>query len=97
QGACQRAADELPESTRAFDRAEEIIAKYDQQPDISLSRETLAALTNLTTLDYKGYCYDRIMMNVYKALNYMQVGDLENARVELRRAYEQQRAAVQRF
>jgi len=97
QGACQRAADELPDSNKAFDRAEELITKYDEQPDISISREALAALTNLTTLDYKGYCYDRIMMNVYKALNYMELGDLERARVELRRAYEQQRAAVERF
>lgn len=97
QGAILRTAGRLQDSTKALDPADELITKFDEQPDVSLSREAIAALTNLTTLDYKGYCYDRIMMNVYKALNYMEIGELDKARVELRRAYERQKEAVDRY
>jgi hypothetical protein len=71
QGATLRAAGRFAESNTALDQADQMILDYDQTPDVQISRETLAALTNLTTLDYRGYCYDRVMMNTYKALNYM--------------------------
>jgi len=41
-----------------------------------------------------GYAYDKVMMNAYKALNYIQLGDRDAARVELNRALQRQRDAV---
>src|SRR5690606_31216720 len=41
--------------------------------------------------------YDAIMVNSYKALNFMALGDWNNARVELNRAGDRQRRATEFF
>lgn len=97
EGTVLRAAGLIQASNHAFDMADEMIDLYDQEANIKISREAFAAVTNLTTMDYKGSGYDRIMMNTYKALNFMELGDLDQARVELRRAYERQKEAVERY
>ncbi len=94
QGAVLRAAGKLEDSNKAFDKAEELVNKYEEAAKMSVSREAIAAVTNLTTLPYEGFAYDKIMMNTYKALNYLELGDYEKARVEFIRAYERQRDAV---
>jgi len=94
QGAVLRAAERFEESNQAFDKAEELVNKYEEAAKMSVSREAIAAVTNLTTLPYEGFAYDKIMMNTYKALNYLELGDYEKARVELYRAYERQKDAV---
>ncbi|HEF8120753.1 TPA: hypothetical protein SBC74_001194 [Campylobacter jejuni] len=43
-------------------------------------------LLNDNIVDYDGSLYERIMVNIYKALNYMEEDDYENARVEFNRA-----------
>lgn len=95
QGAVLRAAGRFAESNQAFDKAEVSINKYEEQAKIKVGREALASVTNLTTLPYEGFAYDKIMMNTYKALNYLQMGDYEKARVEFNRAYQRQDDAVQ--
>ncbi len=94
QGAVLRAAERLEESNQAFDKAEELVNKYEEAARMSVSREALATVTNLTTLPYEGFAYDKIMMNTYKALNYLQMGDSEKARVEFNRAFQRQDDAV---
>jgi hypothetical protein len=94
QGAVLRAAGRLVESNHAFDRAEEKINNYEESARVSVSREALATVTNLKNLPYEGFAYDKIMMNTYKALNYLELGDFEKARVELNRAYERQKDAI---
>lgn len=94
QGAVLRAAERFEESNRAFDKAEELVNKYEEAAKMSVSREALATVTNLTTLPYEGFAYDKIMMNTYKALNYLQMGDSEKARVEFNRAFQRQDDAV---
>lgn len=94
QGAILRAAGQLEESNRAFDKAEEEINKFEEKAKVKVSREALAAVTNLTTLPYEGFAYDKIMMNTYKALNYLELGDYEKTCIELNRAYERQKDAV---
>ena len=94
QGAVLRAAGRLVESNHAFDLAEEKINEHEEAAKVSVSREALATVTNLTNLPYEGFAYDKIMMNTYKALNYMELGELEKARVELNRAYERQKDAI---
>lgn len=94
EGAALRAAHQYIDSNRAFDLAEQDIMQFDAGAEIRLAAEMGAALTNLSALPYTGFAYDKIMLSTYKALNFMQLGELEAARVELNRALERQREAV---
>lgn len=94
QGTVLRAAGEYERSNKVFDEAEALIEEFDQRAEVSVSAEAGAMVTNLSLLPYRGYFYDRIMLSVYRALNALQMGDVEAAKVELRRAYERQNDAV---
>ena len=100
EGSLLRADSKFQESNLAFSQAEEIIDKYDSRATVS-ARSTgsqfASLITNLKAIPYKGYAYDRIMLNTYKALNYMALGQLDEARVELLRAYERQKEALERY
>lgn len=96
QGTVRRSRGDLPGSNDSFEIADDAIARFDEEADVSLSKETLAALTNLNSLPYKGYNYDRIMLNTYQAINYLELGEVDAARVELRQAYDRQNEAVER-
>jgi hypothetical protein len=93
-GATARAAGDTAASLADFQRADALFEYWDTQPDISISRETASLLVNQTTLPYRGRDYDRIMESTYQALNYLQQGWFDEARVELNRALERQRAAL---
>ena len=93
QGAALRATGQYRESIAAFDAAEEKINEYDEQAKVSISRETGALLSNQANLPYKGRDYDKVMLNAYKALNYLQLGEPDKARVELFRASQRQQDA----
>ncbi len=93
-GAALRAAGRYAESTAAFDAAESRINDFEARARLRAGVEAAAAVTNLNALPYEGYAYDKVMMNTYKALNALQLGDLDRARVELNRAYLRQRDAV---
>lgn len=84
----------LRASIAAFDRAESRMNAYDQEPEVRLGSSTLALLTHLANLPYEGRAYDRILMHGYKALNYLQLGERDAARVELNRALQRQRDAL---
>ena len=81
-------------SLTAFDLAEERIAKYDDEAKVKVGSEIGAALTNQANQPYRGRAYDKVLMNAYKALNYLTLGDRDRARVELNRSLERQREAV---
>lgn len=93
QGAALRAAGQYRESVAAFDAAEGRINEYDQQAKTSISSETGALLSNQANLPYKGRDYDKVMLNAYKALNYLQLGEADNARKEFFRASVRQKDA----
>lgn len=95
QGTIRRSRGDLLGSNDSFEIADHAIARFDEQADVSLSKEALAALTNLNSLPYKGYNYDRIMLNTYQAINYLELGEIEAARIELRQAYDRQNEAVE--
>lgn len=94
EGAAFRSAAYFNESNTALSQAEARVDYYDSQAKVRVSEQVLATLTNLSFLPYEGTAYDRIMLNTYKALNYLSLGDHEAARVELNRALERQREAV---
>jgi uncharacterized protein len=84
----------LTRSIAAFDAAEERINKYEEEAKVHLSAEAGALVTNQAAIPYRGRAYDKVMLNTYKALNYLQLGDSAAARVELNRALQRQRDAV---
>ena len=94
-GAALRTAGEYEESNRAFDEADRRISEYEEKARVRVGVAAAAAMTNLNALPYEGYAYDKIMLHTYKALNYLALGDLENARVELNRSFQRQSDAVQ--
>jgi len=95
QGATLRAAGQYKESISAFDTAEEGVNVFDgKSKGKTAVNDTLSLLGNPTTLPYDGYAYDKIMLNTYKAADYLQLGDFDNARVEFNRALEKQTDAL---
>lgn len=96
QGTIRLAAGDVAASNESFRIADEAVSLIDEGPDVSLSKEVLAMVTNLNALKYRGYSYDRIMLSTYRAINFMALGRPDAARVELRRAFNHQGQAVQR-
>lgn len=96
QGTIRREAGDIVGSSASFAVADAKVDEYDDKPDVSLSKEGIAAVTNMNSLPYRGYNYDRIMLSTYLAINHMHMGNREAARVELQRAYQRQVDAVDR-
>ncbi len=95
QGAALRASGQIRESIAAFDQAEQKINAYEESARVKVGNEAGAIMSNQANLPYEGRAYDKVMVNLYKALNYLQLGDYEKARVEFFRAYQRQRDAVE--
>lgn len=85
----------LTRSIAAFDEAARRIDDYEAQAKIKVGSETGALLTNQANLPYRGRAYDKVMLHTYQALNYLQLADSDAARVELNRALQRQRDAVE--
>jgi uncharacterized protein len=94
QGAVLRGNGQYQESNVAFDKAQARIDQYSQEAKVKVGNEAGALLSNQANLPYVGRAYDGIMLNTYKALNYLQLGEPDKARVELIRAYQRQQDAV---
>ena len=80
-----------------FETAYNIIIDYESRPTVSIrdmSAEVGAALYNETTLSYKGYGFEKFLIHIYKALNYLMLGDLEGAGVEIRRLDERRKIEI---
>lgn len=79
----------------ALDLAEEKVNEWEEKSKVKMGSEIGAALTNQANLPYRGHSYDKVMMNTYKALSYLAIGDADSARVELNRSLQRQRDAVE--
>ncbi|QKG29773.1 hypothetical protein [Campylobacter sp. RM16187] len=82
-----------------FDAAEE---SYKVDVDLEdtgskVSKTVVGTVLSDTLFDYDGSLYERIMVNVYKGLNFMSLNDFENARVEFNRALLRQDKAKDYF
>ncbi|OIR07422.1 hypothetical protein GALL_103810 [mine drainage metagenome] len=86
----------LKGSQEAFGNAESRIQHYDELAKVRVGSQTAAMLTNLANLPYEGHGYDRVMLHTYSALNWLQLGDYDRARVELNRGLQSQRDLVAR-
>jgi hypothetical protein len=87
-------------SLNKFERAEQIIIDHEQRAVINLrgiASEVGAAYTNQNALPYKGYYYEKIMVHIFKALNYLALDEPEAAQVELRRMRDRQKIIEYEF
>src|SRR3546814_2844605 len=57
----------------------------------------MAVLVNDNVMPYSPAVYDTVMLNTYKALNFWQQGDYDNARIEWNRTDDRQRRASEHF
>ncbi len=88
------------ESLESFEKAEKLVLDFDERAKISAREagaETGAAFTNQNALPYKGFMYDRILLNAYKSLCYLALGDKAGAMVEIRRMHQRQKDAKEYF
>jgi len=95
EGAVLRAAGQFADSNVAFDQAQEKIDDYAQKAKVRLGQEAGALLSNQANLAYEGRSYDGIMLNTYRALNFLALGQIDKARPEIIRAYQRQQDAVE--
>ncbi len=94
-GSVERIRQDYQKSTECFDKAEKMIKFYDEQSRIGDGLGSTLASDNV--IPYRGEEYDGIMVNTYKALNFMAEGKLDLARVEFNRALDRQRRAKEKF
>ncbi len=85
----------LTRSVASFEEAARRIARYEEEAKIKVGAEAGALLTNQANLPYRGRAYDKVMLHTYQALNYLELRDPDAARVELNRALQSQRDAVE--
>jgi hypothetical protein len=97
QGAALRAAGDLRASDAVFQRADEILEIVATTPLVKLDEETASLWTNPTALAYRGTATDAVMIAVLQAMNHLELGDVELARVYLRRADERVDEAAERY
>lgn len=81
-GTIQHHAGNYAESDKDFDRAE---TRIEELYTKSISQHGGMLLLNDTTVDYAGEPFERAMLNVLRALNYVFMGKLEEAVVESRK------------
>jgi hypothetical protein len=94
-GTVQRIQQDYSKSTESFDKAEDMLKYYDEQS--TLGDGIGSTVVNENVIPYRGEEYDGIMVNVYKALNFMAERNFELARVEFNRALDRQRRAKEKF
>lgn len=69
------------ESNQAFETAEQLIDEQVRNPAL----QAAVLLSNPEILPYKPEDFEVIMVNFYKSMNYLQMGDMEGAMVEVRK------------
>lgn len=98
-GSAMAASGRVGQSIEVFDQTEAQFRIYDEESAFQklVLNNIGATLVNDKVLAYRGQLYDATMVNAYKALGFMQLGQWDNARVELNRAMDRQRRAADFF
>jgi hypothetical protein len=93
--ASKRADSNHADSIASFDKAEEMMNHYATSSEVI---DTVGStIVNDNVVPYKGQEYDGIMVNTYKALDFLAEKNLELARVEFNRALDRQMRAREHF
>lgn len=99
-GTAKFAAGDYRGSIDSFDKAEAVVDDFENRASLTMRRigaEIGAAYTNPNALPYKGYYYEKILINIYKSLDYLALGEFDAALVEIRRARFRQKQAEEEF
>ncbi len=91
----ERIRQNFQKSTEYFDKSEDMLKYYDEQFKGGDIIGSTVASDNV--IPYRGEEYDGVMVNTYKALNFMAEGKLDLARIEFNRALDRQRRAKEKF
>ena len=94
-GCLERIKQNYRQSNDYFDKSEKMLSFFDYQNETTDSVAAIAVSDNI--IPYLGEEYDGIMVNTYKALNFMALGENDLARVEFNRALDRQRRAKEKF
>jgi len=94
-GVLERTRQNYRQSSEYFDKAEEMLSYFDYQNKAVDSVAAIAVSDNV--IPYAGEEYDGIMVNTYKALNFMSLSKDDLARVEFNRAMDRQRRSKEKF
>lgn len=91
-------ANDYKNSLKRLDEAERIIKYHDEKILLGSTGDLIAQLLlNDTVVDYHATMTDAIIVNTYKAIDYMALGKMDEARVELNRAIDRQRRAKETY
>ncbi|RLA70522.1 MAG: hypothetical protein DRG24_06775 [Epsilonproteobacteria bacterium] len=91
-------AAEYDKSLKMLDEAERIVKFHHEEILLGSVADNLARLLlNDAVIDYHATVTDAVMINTYKALDYMILGQRVDARVELNRAVDRQRRAKETY
>jgi len=97
-GRTAQAAGEFETSIVFYDLAYEDVRPYlDTDAEDTVSEAVVTTAVNQAMATYKGTPNERILMSTMQSLNYMELGDMESARIELNRAHDWQQDAEQRY
>ncbi len=92
--------EDYPGSLKAFEKAEDTLTDYENRATFNLrnaAAEAGAAYTNANALPYTGLFFEKIIINTYKAMNYLAMGNPDAASVEIRRARFRQKMAQRQY
>jgi hypothetical protein len=70
-------------SNQALENAK---SEIDRLYGVSVTEQAGAVIVNDETISFKGDRYEQVLVHVYKALNYIALGDIDSARVEMLQA-----------
>jgi hypothetical protein len=99
-GVLQRAAGNLDESNRVLLKAAEIVREQNERALISVrdvSAYAATILINEKAKPYEAPLYERVLLHTILCTNFLLMGDLDGARVEVRQAYAEQKAAKEEY
>lgn len=90
-----RNAGNYKKSNEWFDIAEKSYKAFNEDNFLNnIDSGATSILVNDSATDYTGEVYDGILINTYKAMNYLALNDHENARIEFNRASDRQRRSA---
>ncbi|MEA2102981.1 MAG: hypothetical protein U9P80_10530 [Thermodesulfobacteriota bacterium] len=85
---------EYLKSAHEFETASSMITAYENRAVVSAEktfRQGASLVINEKALQYRGKDFEKILIHAFDALDYLMLGNLEDARVEIRQAYHRQK------
>lgn len=93
RGTLLQAVGRYRESSSEFETAARKIEAYENRAVISASKgaaQVASLVVNEQAKPYEGEDYEKVLVHTLNALNYLMLGDIEGARVEIRNSYRRQ-------